>query len=376
MAGNLLDRTTLPSSDYDDAVIPVAKADPENTSNPLARKLDREGLQDLVLTVASIMGQLSNAGSVKQYATALDADDPVIITRTFEFEPGSSGSGVANTEFYVNGVGTQLYLGRVNNSSFLNGLDTGTEIIIEQGDVKARIKTVSRTALNSQRVYYTSTLIDGSLGSLVDGDSATLTIAEPDDWHTSKTASDKYVRVGFGSPPLYLPGTPIGFDLHDDVGTALTSLATGDRIIVSDESATGDPNRYATLETLISFIANASNVLTAIEAMTDEQQSSTRDALGIDLAFTKIIATINGITSTEQTIPFQYMRNGSESTFTDKWYDSVSDLLDGTEMASADEPTDVSFSPTAPEGSTAELASITFTPGSSGTIYLVIELGS
>ena len=44
------------------------------------------------------------------------------------------------------------------------------------------------------------------------------------------------------------------FDLHDDVGTELTSLSLLDRLIVSDESVTGEPNRYATLSTLRSYL--------------------------------------------------------------------------------------------------------------------------
>ena len=41
------------------------------------------------------------------------------------------------------------------------------------------------------------------------------------------------------------------FDLHDDVTTQLTAITTADRFVVSDESATGDPNRYVTYGTLV-----------------------------------------------------------------------------------------------------------------------------
>ena len=40
------------------------------------------------------------------------------------------------------------------------------------------------------------------------------------------------------------------FDLHDDVPTELTSLADADRLLISDESVSGDPNRYARIDTL------------------------------------------------------------------------------------------------------------------------------
>ena len=41
------------------------------------------------------------------------------------------------------------------------------------------------------------------------------------------------------------PSIPTAFDIHDDVSTAAT-IANDDRVIFSDESASGDPNRYTT----------------------------------------------------------------------------------------------------------------------------------
>ena len=45
------------------------------------------------------------------------------------------------------------------------------------------------------------------------------------------------------------------FDLHDDVGTELVqaNLASDDRMLISDENASGDPNRYVTLQSLAAF---------------------------------------------------------------------------------------------------------------------------
>ena len=45
-----------------------------------------------------------------------------------------------------------------------------------------------------------------------------------------------------------------GFDLHEDIGTELTTLATADRIALSDEGEPGDPNVWASLDTLSSFL--------------------------------------------------------------------------------------------------------------------------
>ena len=40
------------------------------------------------------------------------------------------------------------------------------------------------------------------------------------------------------------------FDLHDDVTTNLTSIATADRMLISDEGTSGDPQRYVTMTQL------------------------------------------------------------------------------------------------------------------------------
>ena len=53
---------------------------------------------------------------------------------------------------------------------------------------------------------------------------------------------------------LNIPSAATGFDLHDDVGTQLTSLADTDRFVVSDESASGDPNRYITGVNVASYV--------------------------------------------------------------------------------------------------------------------------
>ena len=91
--------------------------------------------------------------------------------------------------------------------------------------------------------------------------------------------------------------------------------------------------------------------------------------------FTRLVATVEGVANTAQTLPFTYIRAGSETSFTANWFDSVSNLLSDTEMSSSTRPTSVSFDPTAPTGTEQEISSITFTPRSSGTLYLIIELG-
>ena len=57
---------------------------------------------------------------------------------------------------------------------------------------------------------------------------------------------------GWGTDEEGSGGTP--FDLHDDVGTELTSPATSDRLVASDESASGDPNRWLSLSRLTTYL--------------------------------------------------------------------------------------------------------------------------
>ena len=40
------------------------------------------------------------------------------------------------------------------------------------------------------------------------------------------------------------------FDLHDDVTTNLTSISTADRMLITDESGSGDPMRYVNVSQL------------------------------------------------------------------------------------------------------------------------------
>ena len=46
----------------------------------------------------------------------------------------------------------------------------------------------------------------------------------------------------------------IAFDLHADVGTALTAPAGNDRLVLSDENVSGDPMRFLTLNGLVTWL--------------------------------------------------------------------------------------------------------------------------
>ena len=50
------------------------------------------------------------------------------------------------------------------------------------------------------------------------------------------------------------------FDLHDDVTTEVTAIAGSDRFVISDESGTGDPNRYVECRDVLDGIRDILNV--------------------------------------------------------------------------------------------------------------------
>ena len=80
-------------------------------------------------------------------------------------------------------------------------------------------------------------------------------------------------------------GTGAAFDLHEDVPTAISTLDSNDRFVVSDENLSGDPNRYATLESVAAKLAGsgltaASGVLSASAGAIAELDSTRAYAKG------------------------------------------------------------------------------------------------
>ena len=70
------------------------------------------------------------------------------------------------------------------------------------------------------------------------------------------------------------------FDLHDDVTTALTAISGTDRFVLSDESASGDPNRYITHSQLLNGIRDIFTANNAAPAATDRFYCSDESASG------------------------------------------------------------------------------------------------
>lgn len=81
-------------------------------------------------------------------------------------------------------------------------------------------------------------------------------------------------------------GASGGFDLHEDVATEMTAPAAADRILTSDESVSGDPNRWLSLSRLATWLA--SNLSLAASRITSGVFSAARLGSGTANA-TKIL---------------------------------------------------------------------------------------
>ena len=70
------------------------------------------------------------------------------------------------------------------------------------------------------------------------------------------------------------------FDLHDDITTEVTAIAGSDRFVISDESGTGDPNRYVEHRDLLNSIRDVLNVNNSTPDTTDRFYCSDESGTG------------------------------------------------------------------------------------------------
>ena len=70
------------------------------------------------------------------------------------------------------------------------------------------------------------------------------------------------------------------FDLHDDITTEVTAIAGSDRFVISDESGTGDPNRYVECRDILDAIRDILNVNNSTPATTDRFYCSDESGTG------------------------------------------------------------------------------------------------
>ena len=70
------------------------------------------------------------------------------------------------------------------------------------------------------------------------------------------------------------------FDLHDDVTTEVTAIAGSDRFVISDESGTGDPNRYVECRDILDAIRDILNVNNSTPDATDRFYCSDESGTG------------------------------------------------------------------------------------------------
>ena len=117
---------------------------------------------------------------------------------------------------------------------------------------------------------------------------------------TEKTA----VRTAIGAGT----GGGSAFDLHDDVTTEVNSLADDDRFVVSDESETGDPNRYATLSTLKTAVSGSNSNFDEVGslAVTGTWSNINSAALDTTQQYILTIYAVDGTSTLIRTICFKF----------------------------------------------------------------------
>ena len=89
----------------------------------------------------------------------------------------------------------------------------------------------------------------------------------------SASAMRKMTRANF------LSGVGGGFDIHDDVSSQLTTPADVDRLAISDESETGDPQKYIELQHVADYV-NA-KIESYFEGLTNAKKDDILEALDI-----------------------------------------------------------------------------------------------
>ena len=71
---------------------------------------------------------------------------------------------------------------------------------------------------------------------------------------TGAVSTSKLANAAVTADKLSAGLANASFDLHDDVSTEMTSPSASDRLVASDESAVGDPNRWMSLTRLATYL--------------------------------------------------------------------------------------------------------------------------
>ena len=109
---------------------------------------------------------------------------------------------------------------------------------------------------------------------------ADLDISDPSTESTTTAASRQSIAEAVAAS---------GFDLHDDVSDEISSLSASDRLLVSDENVSGDPNRFTTLSSLQNAVTSASLIRARLNLSQTEANNLFVDASqsGNTISFTQ-----------------------------------------------------------------------------------------
>ena len=130
-----------------------------------------------------------------QYATESDAEEPVVLTRTYEADIDIFGFGVDADEIYASSG--LIILGLSDNADDINNLADDRQIGIVQGSNELIVSVDSRQNLLDTIVLYNVTRISGAF-SFTDGEEVIITIIDPDvaSWHFISNDDDNFYRLG------------------------------------------------------------------------------------------------------------------------------------------------------------------------------------
>ena len=293
---NLLTATEVTSSEQDDAVVALAVPETGNTSNPVPRRIDlTEVLTDAVRVLAAAgnfdatqqssfrtaigaaasththtgLGAFDLHADVGTEAAALADDDRLVMSDESETgEPNRYVELSSLADFLVDADNVLAAIQALTGDNLTAAKtaleilgafhlysDVGSVLSSISGDDRLVVADVSRSD-NANRY----TTINALRRSILDPQHLTTTtdLENPDVFAIYSDDADAARGVTLESIVTFLNSaiTADGFDLYADVADAIPSLNDSDRIVVADVSATGEPNQYATLSTLASWILN------------------------------------------------------------------------------------------------------------------------
>ena len=278
---NILDQDDVQSTEYDDAVVPVATPDPNDATQPDGKKID---LNSVLTTATRVLLALQGMtpAQVTDTLTALGIT-PGLVEFDLHDSVTDAITSLANADRFL--VSDESETGEPNRYITLQNLSIAlfTAINTLRGlqALNASQQSSARTALSlsaTEIARYieglsgSDQLDSGVLRNMVTSVLTALQAFSDTQESQARTALGlsasqlaRYIESLSGVDQLdyntlrNTPTTVGAFDLHDNVNTALATLARDDRMLVSDESETDEPNRYATMATLCVFYRRTYN---------------------------------------------------------------------------------------------------------------------